>query len=1249
MIYRSFRVGEALAAPFNVALSRLPRMVLASGRREHLLWRGGRMTKHKGLAASFAPALLAATSCMVGSPMVATKAFAANECGAEAPGADTLNCNAAAYPAGITYTNSDGLTLNVNNGAMVVGPAAGGVQVTSGAANTNNITVNGTSFSTITTTGANGRGLGANNVGTAGNASSTLSSGTINTSGTGAVGVFGQISNANNAGTASATITGGSVVTTGNNAYGAQANTTGTGGAQVSISNGTVTTSGTTAHGGFASVNNANATGVASATMSSGQIQTSGGSAVGLNATSTGRGGATAEMTGGTITTTAGGSAWGIQTSVSGLAGDSRITFSGGTVNTRNTALRNIQTNANSTGNATTDISGGTIQTTGSLSYGAEARVTNQVGNATITMSGGSITTDSTAMAHGLVSWVSNTSGTGAASVTISDDADIDASGFGGFTYQQGLGTSSVRMEGGTVTGGDGLIAYIENASNTNDAVVTMVGGTITAIDNVSQRDGSGLIAQTVGSGDAVILMTGGTVTAANIGILALGEGTGGYDVDVTAGSVTGGALPTGDGINTRSANGGTIDISSGVIVDGSASGVSIRDGDANADEVDEIGGDAVVNTAGTLSGDAILGLGDDIFNLTGGSLDGFVWGDSQIASAQDGDDTFTWTGGTLTGGFHGQNGSDTATVSTTNYNGSQVLDGGDDVAIADGWIDSLTLQGLTVSTNGANLINWETLTVNGGQLTILDGAITVGSDPGYGMFLTGGGNLEALNALTLTGNLDIDSGSTFIGTGGGAGVYTVTGSVFNAGTITTQDNAVGDTFTVGGNYNGDGGQLLLDTYLGDDGSASDRLIIEGNSLGSTTVLVFNVNGPGAQTTGDGIQIVQVDGTSDGTFVLGNGPLVAGAYSYNLFQNGVADPTDGDWYLRSSFSPTTPTYEVYPQVLITLNDLPTLQQRVGNRYWNEPAPKEEIFCKDPAQNYRCVVTDDQANYYADGQVTIEQNAIWGRIEGAHGHMEPQRSTTETGYDYDLWKLQAGVDAMLAETDSGKLIGGINVHYGHASSDTFSVNGDGSISSDGYGVGATLTWYGENGFYVDGQGQYTWYDSDLSADNVGSLVEGNDATGYALSIEAGKRLQVDEDWTVTPQAQLVYSSVDFDSFTGPNSETVSLEDGESLRARAGISADRQRSWKADDDTIRRSHLYAIANVHYEFLDGTKVSVSGTNLENELGDWTGELGIGGTCNWNDDKYSIYGEVDASTGLEDFGDSYEISGTIGLRSKW
>ncbi len=51
----------------------------------------------------------------------------------------------------------------------------------------------------------------------------------------------------------------------------------------------------------------------------------------------------------------------------------------------------------------------------------------------------------------------------------------------------------------------------------------------------------------------------------------------------------------------------------------------------------------------------------------------------------------------------------------------------------------------------------------------------------------------------------------------------------------------------------------LFAPSLGDDKSATDRLIVEGNTSGSTTVYVKNAGGSGAATL-NGIELITVNG-----------------------------------------------------------------------------------------------------------------------------------------------------------------------------------------------------------------------------------------------------------------------------------------------------------------------------------------------------------------------------------------------------
>ncbi|MBX8827375.1 autotransporter outer membrane beta-barrel domain-containing protein [Ochrobactrum sp. SFR4] len=542
------------------------------------------------------------------------------------------------------------------------------------------------------------------------------------------------------------------------------------------------------------------------------------------------------------------------------------------------------------------------------------------------------------------------------------------------------------------------------------------------------------------------------------------------------------------------------------------------------------------------------------------------------------------------------------------------------------------------------------------------------------------GGTLQAGSNTAFSSNSDFTVTDSTLDANG---FNSVVASLSNAGLVATnlKGTTTGTTLTVTGDYAGNGGTVILNTVLNGDDSGTDRLLIGGNTAGQSNVRINNVGGTGAPTV-EGIRIIEVGGASNGSFTLlgdyvhnGEQAVGDGLYAYKLYKNGVSNPSDGNWYLRSQLKPVDPidpvdpikpidpvdpvkpvtpplyqpgvsVYESYPQLLLGLNGLPTLQQRVGNRYWNNAGNR--IVAEG---------ADAIATPYAppeEAGAFIEQNGVWGRIEGTHTSIDPRFSTSGAQYDYDLFKLQAGLDGMLHENEAGKLIGGITVHYARGSADIRSPydadNGGGEIRTDGYGFGGTLTWYGENGFYLDAQGQVTWYDSDLGYDGGnGSLVGGNNGFGYGASLETGKRIALDQNWSLTPQVQLSYSNVDFDSFNDVFGARIGLDRGDSLQGRLGLTLDHQNSWYNDAGMINRTNVYAIANLYYEFLDGTNVGVNGTSFTSRNERLWGGLGLGGSYNWNNDSYSIYGEGSVNTSLTNFADSNSYKGTLGFRVKW
>lgn len=461
----------------------------------------------------------------------------------------------------------------------------------------------------------------------------------------------------------------------------------------------------------------------------------------------------------------------------------------------------------------------------------------------------------------------------------------------------------------------------------------------------------------------------------------------------------------------------------------------------------------------------------------------------------------------------------------------------------------------------------------------------------------------------------------------------------FAGGTI-APGNSIG-TLTVAGDYAGNGGVLEIETVLGGDNSATDLLVVTGGTSGSTNVRVINLGGVGAQTS-EGIKIVDVGGVSTGDFHLlgnytfeGDAAVVAGAYAYRLYQGGISSPADGDWYLRSAllngsvptgplYQAGAPVYEVYAAALQGLNEPETLQQRVGNRSWMTGTSETGALT----------------------EAAEDKTGIWGRIVGRHASMDSRFSTTGANLDIDTWQLQAGLDQQLFSGEAGNLFGGLSVRYGTIAGDVTSIFGNGSISSDGYGVGGSLTWYGSGGFYLDAQASLTWYDSRLNSSTAATrLASDNGGFGYAIGVEAGQQIALADNWSMTPQAQLTYSNVTYDRFTDVYGAAVSLDEGDDLTIRLGLSTDYQNSWKDEGGDTSRIHAYGIANFYYNSLPDSRTEVAGTALVNTQDNLWGGLGIGGTYAWGNEKYAIHGQVGVNTSLVSFGSSYNLVGTAGL----
>jgi type V secretory pathway adhesin AidA len=246
--------------------------------------------------------------------------------------------------------------------------------------------------------------------------------------------------------------------------------------------------------------------------------------------------------------------------------------------------------------------------------------------------------------------------------------------------------------------------------------------------------------------------------------------------------------------------------------------------------------------------------------------------------------------------------------------------------------------ENLTIDVTASGENGYGAVVQQGGAISLI-GDTTIKTQDGVAIFvpvvtdsagnLLPGGTVTGSGVMDITGNiisagegsisLDMASGSRFVGETfvnteptvdsslnlslAEQTQWTITGDssltqLNNAGDIvfdTPSHNGQFKTLTINGNYHGDNSNLYLNTQLGDDNSPTDKVIITGDTSGSTTLYVNNIGGEGALTT-KGIEVIDVGGQSDGVFTQGN-QVQTGLYEYRLYEDG------GDWYLRSQAVP----------------------------------------------------------------------------------------------------------------------------------------------------------------------------------------------------------------------------------------------------------------------------------------------------------------------------------------------------------
>lgn len=508
---------------------------------------------------------------------------------------------------------------------------------------------------------------------------------------------------------------------------------------------------------------------------------------------------------------------------------------------------------------------------------------------------------------------------------------------------------------------------------------------------------------------------------------------------------------------------------------------------------VSGLGNDTIIITGGTIGGDISTSSGVDKITINGGTLKGEI-------RTGNGKDEFTWTGGQIGKRVIMENDDDTAIVRALDLaNSAVILDGGTGT-------DTLTFEQSQVG-QGALYTNWESIQLKQGSQLTLNDTLTLGDL---------GSDQPRVIPATGTGTLQIDASSPLISHQGSI-VSIQSGSkasVVNAGTLDlSRGNDAQGRLTIQGDYTGNNGTLRLNSVLAGDGAASDRLVVSRGAIsGSTQLLINNLNGTGAATAQNGIQVVEArDGaTSTATAFVQTQTLSVGAYDYRLFKGGVTAGSENNWYLRSTLvaapvpepeQPTQPSEPGEPPVIAPAQTPPVAAPAPGQVDLPAPVQGESLPLYRPEVPVYAAAPRGAAIIARQALGTFHQRqgdqqllkgegglpASWGQTYG--GALRQQWSgTVSPSLDGDLYGFKVGQDLYAKAGDSGyRQHVGFYVSHSRLDADVkgFALavkdRSVGDLKLDGDSFGTYWTLVGPQGAYLDAVLQYTRLDGRARSD------------------------------------------------------------------------------------------------------------------------------------------------------------------------
>ena len=595
---------------------------------------------------------------------------------------------------------------------------------------------------------------------------------------------------------------------------------------------------------------------------------------------------------------------------------------------------------------------------------------------------------------------------------------------------------------------------------------------------------------------------------------------------------------------------------------------------------------------------------GTGTIDIMNGGLQNTTIGCSATIYTMNGGTQQIWDGGTgtvsaMNGGTQAVNSGGTA-LDTVIAGGTQLVSGG---AVISGATLSAGIQQVY---DGTNLNN---ITFAGGTQAVMSGAAVSGMQVANGVQSIASGGSAADTVVSAGGSLQLSSGGIVSDLTLTSGTLALTksdgGSLNINGTLTANDAVINmtdssvnrgihapayETLNID-KLSGSGTTFVMDTDLAGE-TNSDKITITDADTATHYVQIKDLSQlNGIEVTGAHQQLLITDNS---------GKLNFEGKEFNAGGLWDVDPTlakqGNDWYLTKIAKTAN-------------NDTRVLLDAADNSY---------ALWRNTNDSLR-----SRLGALASG--SEQSDGIWARTQAGRFSGDNYEGR------YNLYQL--GFD----QAADAKSVYGAAVDYGDGTGSYDNGSGKDKLKSFSlYGV-----WTGGNGAYTNVTARYGMVSTDL--ESYGDYPDKAEYKqhAYSVSVEYGKRITLDKNWFIEPQAQFTLGRLGSISYTTDRGANGYIEGMNSAIGRIGFVMGQKITGGSD--------IYLKADLLHEFAGERDLQLTsdagGTNdslrKHNDYGDTWFELGLGANIKVSKTA-SIYGEIERGFG-GDINKKWSVNGGV------